>query len=146
MIQIGKIFAGRYRIIRQIGRGGMADVYLAKDLILDGEEVAVKVLRTNYQTDQIAVQRFQREARAMAELDHPNIVRISDIGEEDGQQYLAMEYVNGLDLKRYIKENAPLANDVAKTLKEKPKFLERKKIIPRVLDKIVGFVEKFYEK
>lgn len=113
MIQIGKIFAGRYRIIRQIGRGGMADVYLAKDLILDGEEVAVKVLRTNYQTDQIAVQRFQREARAMAELDRPNIVRISDIGEEDGQQYLAMEYVNGLDLKRYIKENAPLANDVA---------------------------------
>ena len=51
MIQIGKIFAGRYRIIKQIGRGGMADVYLAKDLILDGEEVAVKVLRTNYQTD-----------------------------------------------------------------------------------------------
>ncbi|WP_153048917.1 protein kinase domain-containing protein, partial [Streptococcus suis] len=76
-------------------------------------EVAVKVLRTNYQTDQIAIQRFQREARAMAELDHPNIVRISDIGEEDGQQYLAMEYVNGLDLKRYIKENAPLSNDVA---------------------------------
>ncbi|HFI0668273.1 TPA: Stk1 family PASTA domain-containing Ser/Thr kinase [Streptococcus suis] len=113
MIQIGKIFAGRYRIIRQIGRGGMADVYLARDLILDGEEVAVKVLRTNYQTDQIAVQRFQREARAMADLDHPNIVRISDIGEEDGQQYLAMEYVDGLDLKRYIKENAPLANDVA---------------------------------
>lgn len=113
MIQIGKIFADRYRIVRQIGRGGMADVYLAKDLILDGEEVAVKVLRTNYQTDQIAVQRFQREARAMAELDHPNIVRISDIGEEDGQQYLAMEYVNGLDLKRYIKENAPLSNDEA---------------------------------
>ena len=55
MIQIGKIFAGRYRIIKQIGRGGMADVYLAKDLILDGEEVAVKVLRTNYQTDPIAV-------------------------------------------------------------------------------------------
>ena len=113
MIQIGKIFAGRYRIVRQLGRGGMADVYLARDLILDGEEVAVKVLRTNYQTDQIAIQRFQREARAMAELDHPNIVRISDIGEEDGQQYLAMEYVNGLDLKRYIKENAPLSNDVA---------------------------------
>ncbi|MBY5035416.1 Stk1 family PASTA domain-containing Ser/Thr kinase [Streptococcus gallolyticus] len=113
MIQIGKIFAGRYRVVRQIGRGGMADVYLARDLILDGEEVAVKVLRTNYQTDQIAVQRFQREARAMADLDHPNIVRISDIGEEDGQQYLAMEYVDGLDLKRYIKENAPLSNDDA---------------------------------
>jgi len=113
MIQIGKIFAGRYKIIRQIGRGGMADVYLARDLILDGEEVAVKVLRTNYQTDPIAVARFQREAKAMADLDHPNIVRITDIGEEDGQQYLAMEYVAGLDLKRYIKENAPLSNEEA---------------------------------
>ena len=113
MIQIGKIFADRYRVIRQIGRGGMADVYLARDLILDGEEVAVKVLRTNYQTDQIAVQRFQREAKAMAELDHPNIVRISDIGEEDGQQYLAMEYVDGVDLKRYIKDHAPLSNQEA---------------------------------
>ena len=113
MIQIGKIFAGRYRIIKQIGRGGMADVYLAKDLILDGEEVAVKVLRTNYQTDPIAVARFQREARAMADLDHPHIVRITDIGEEEGQQYLAMEYVAGLDLKRYIKEHYPLSNEEA---------------------------------
>lgn len=113
MIQIGKIFAGRYRIVKQIGRGGMADVYLAKDLILDGEEVAVKVLRTNYQTDPIAVSRFQREARAMADLDHPHIVRITDIGEEDGQQYLAMEYVAGLDLKRYIKEHYPLSNEEA---------------------------------
>ena len=113
MIQIGKIFAGRYRIIKQIGRGGMADVYLAKDLILDGEEVAVKVLRTNYQTDPIAVARFQREARAMADLDHPHIVRITDIGEEDGQQYIAMEYVAGLDLKRYIKEHYPLSNEEA---------------------------------
>ena len=113
MIQIGKIFAGRYRILKQIGRGGMADVYLAKDLILDGEEVAVKVLRTNYQTDPIAVARFQREARAMADLDHPHIVRITDIGEEEGQQYLAMEYVAGLDLKRYIKEHHPLSNEEA---------------------------------
>ena len=113
MIQIGKIFAGRYRIVKQIGRGGMADVYLAKDLILDGEEVAVKVLRTNYQTDPIAVARFQREARAMADLHHPHIVRITDIGEEDGQQYLAMEYVAGLDLKRYIKEHYPLSNEEA---------------------------------
>lgn len=118
MIQIGKIFAGRYRIVKQIGRGGMADVYLAKDLILDGEEVAVKVLRTNYQTDPIAVARFQREARAMADLDHPHIVRITDIGEEDGQQYLAMEYVAGLDLKRYIKEHYPLSNEEAVRIME----------------------------
>ena len=88
MIQVGKLFAGRYRILKSIGRGGMADVYLANDLILDNERVAIKVLRTNYQTDQVAVARFQREARAMAELSHPNIVAIRDIGEEDGQQFL----------------------------------------------------------
>lgn len=80
----------------------MADVYLANDLILDNEDVAIKVLRTNYQTDQVAVARFQREARAMAELNHPNIVAIRDIGEEDGQQFLVMEYVDGADLKRSI--------------------------------------------
>ena len=111
MIQIGKLFAGRYRILKSIGRGGMADVYLAKDLILDNEEVAIKVLRTNYQTDQIAVARFQREARAMAELNHPNIVSIRDIGEEDGQQFLVMEYVDGSDLKKHIQDHAPLSNN-----------------------------------
>ncbi|VUW97271.1 Serine/threonine-protein kinase StkP [Streptococcus pasteurianus] len=111
MIQIGKLFAGRYRILKSIGRGGMADVYLAKDLILDNEEVDIKVLRTNYQTDQIAVARFQREARAMAELNHPNIVSIRDIGEEDGQQFLVMEYVDGSDLKKYIQDHAPLSNN-----------------------------------
>lgn len=113
MIQIGKLFAGRYRILKSIGRGGMADVYLANDLILDNEEVAIKVLRTNYQTDQVAVTRFQREARAMAELDHPNIVSIRDIGEEDGQQFLVMEYVDGEDLKKYLQDHAPLSNQVA---------------------------------
>ena len=111
MFQIGKLFAGRYRILKSIGRGGMADVYLARDLILDNEEVAIKVLRTNYQTDQIAVARFQREARAMAELIHPNIVAIRDIGEEDGQQFLVMEYVDGSDLKKYIQDHAPLSNN-----------------------------------
>lgn len=119
MIQIGKLFAGRYRILKSIGRGGMADVYLARDLILDNEEVAIKVLRTNYQTDQIAVARFQREARAMAELIHPNIVAIRDIGEEDGQQFLVMEYVDGSDLKKYIQDHAPLSNnDVVKIMEE----------------------------
>lgn len=111
MIQIGKLFAGRYRILKSIGRGGMADVYLANDLILDNEEVAIKVLRTNYQTDQVAVARFQREARAMAELSHPNIVAIRDIGEEDGQQFLVMEYVDGADLKKYIHDHGPLSNE-----------------------------------
>ncbi|MGT2930149.1 Stk1 family PASTA domain-containing Ser/Thr kinase [Streptococcus dentasini] len=119
MIQIGKLFAGRYRILKSIGRGGMADVYLANDLILEGEEVAIKVLRTNYQTDQVAVTRFQREARAMAELSHTNIVSIRDIGEEDGQQFLVMEYVDGSDLKHYIQDNAPLSNsEVVRIMEE----------------------------
>lgn len=113
MIQIGKLFAGRYRIIKSIGRGGMADVFLAQDLILDKEDVAIKVLRTNYQTDQVAIARFQREARSMADLNHPNIVAIRDIGEEDGQQFIVMEYVNGSDLKQYIYDKAPLANEEA---------------------------------
>ena len=118
MIQIGKLFAGRYRILKSIGRGGMADVYLARDLILDNEEVAIKVLRTNYQTDQIAVARFQREARAMAELNHPNIVAIRDIGEEDGQQFLVMEYIDGPDRKRYIQAHAPLPNPLVVRIME----------------------------
>lgn len=119
MIQVGKLFAGRYRILKAIGRGGMADVYLANDLILDNEKVAIKVLRTNYQTDQVAVARFQREARAMAELSHPNIVAIRDIGEEDGQQFLVMEYVDGSDLKKYIQDHAPLSNqDVVRIMGE----------------------------
>lgn len=113
MIQIGKLFAGRYRILKSIGRGGMADVYLGEDLILDSEAVAIKVLRTNYQTDQVAIARFQREARAMADLSHPNIVGIRDIGEEEGQQFIVMEYVDGVDLKQYIHENAPVANEEA---------------------------------
>ena len=119
MIQVGKLFAGRYRILKSIGRGGMADVYLANDLILDNESVAIKVLRTNYQTDQVAVARFQREARAMTELSHPNIVAIRDIGEEDGQQFLVMEYVDGSDLKKFIQDHAPLSNqDVVRIMGE----------------------------
>lgn len=113
MLQAGKLFAGRYRILKSIGRGGMADVYLAQDRILDDDQVAIKVLRTNFQTDQIAVARFQREARAMAALNHPNIVGIRDIGEEDGQQFIVMEYIDGWDLKHYIQEKAPLSNDEA---------------------------------
>lgn len=113
MIEAGKLFAGRYRIIKSIGRGGMADVYLGRDLILDDEEVAIKILRINYQTDQVAVARFQREARAMAELNHPNIVGIRDIGEDNGQQFIVMEYIDGWDLKRYIKEKGPLSSDEA---------------------------------
>lgn len=108
MIKPGRKINGRYRIIRTIGSGGMANVFLAKDLILE-RDVAVKVLRFDFQNDQIAIRRFQREALAASELVHPNIVGVYDVGEEDGMQFLVMEYVEGTDLKQYIKQNHPLA-------------------------------------
>ncbi|MFC4651309.1 Stk1 family PASTA domain-containing Ser/Thr kinase [Lactococcus nasutitermitis] len=113
MIQIGKIFADRYRIIKEIGRGGMANVYQGEDTFLGNRQVAIKVLRSNFENDNIAIARFQREAFAMAELSHPNIVGISDVGEFETQQYIVMEYIEGMTLKQYINENAPLSNDEA---------------------------------
>ncbi|MET1238513.1 serine/threonine protein kinase IreK, partial [Enterococcus faecalis] len=107
MIEIGKKLNGRYHIICSIGSGGMANVYLAHDLILD-RDVAVKVLRFDFQNDQAAIRRFQREALAATELVHPNIVSVYDVGEEDGLQYLVMEYVKGMDLKRYIQTHFPI--------------------------------------
>lgn len=107
MIDIGKKLNGRYEIIGNIGSGGMANVFLARDLILD-REVAVKVLRLDFQEDSTAIRRFQREALAATELVHPNIVTVYDVGEEDGMQYLVMEYVQGMDLKRYIQTNYPI--------------------------------------
>lgn len=113
MIQIGKIYADRYHVIREIGRGGMANVYLAEDTYLDNRQVAIKILRSNFENDSLAIARFQREAYAMAELNHPNIVGISDVGDADDQQYIIMEYIDGLTLKQYINEHAPLANEEA---------------------------------
>lgn len=110
MLDIGKKINDRYLIIGNIGSGGMANVFLARDLILD-REVAVKVLRYDFQNDQAAIRRFQREALAATELVHPNIVSVYDVGEEDGQQYLVMEYVKGMDLKRYIQTQYPITYD-----------------------------------
>src|SRR5699024_5247067 len=107
MIEIGKKVNDRYLILDSIGSGGMANVFLARDLILD-REVAVKVLRYDFQNDQAAIRRFQREALAATELVHPNIVSVYDVGEEAGMQYLVMEYVKGMDLKRYIQTRYPM--------------------------------------
>ncbi|MEG2253782.1 MAG: protein kinase [Vagococcus sp.] len=103
MISIGTKIGQRYEIIGNIGSGGMANVYLARDLILN-REVAVKVLRFDFQNDQDAIRRFQREALAATEMVHPNIVSVYDVGEENNMQYIVMEYVKGTDLKRYIKD------------------------------------------
>ena len=105
-MEIGTKLNGRYKITGTVGGGGMAHVYLAHDLILD-RDVAVKVLRYDFRDDQDTIRRFKREALAATELVHPNIVSVYDIGEEDNNQYIVMEYIKGMDLKKYIHNNFP---------------------------------------
>lgn len=107
-MRTGYTLNGRYRIIRSLGEGGMANVYLAHDLILD-RDVSVKLLRLDLRDDPGTVRRFQREALAATELVNDNIVQVYDVGEENGMQYLVMEYVEGTDLKAYIKKHFPIA-------------------------------------
>ena len=108
--EIGKKFNGRYLILGNIGSGGMANVFLARDLILD-REVAIKVLRYDFLNDQSAIRRFQREMLASTELVHPNIVTVYDAGQEGETQFLVMEYVKGMDMKRYIQTQYPIPYD-----------------------------------
>ncbi len=103
MTLIGKVLAGRYEIIEEIGSGGMAVVYKAKCQLLN-RFVAVKVLRPDLQNDAEFVRRFNVEAQAAASLTHPNIVSIYDVGNEDGLHYIVMEYIEGKTLKEYIEE------------------------------------------
>lgn len=108
MIIKGQKIDGRYQIIRTIGEGGMANVYLAYDTILD-REVAVKILRGDLAGDEKFVKRFQREAKAASSLNHPNIVEMYDVGEDDGNYFLVMEYVDGRTLKSLIKKRGALS-------------------------------------
>ncbi|GAW99705.1 Stk1 family PASTA domain-containing Ser/Thr kinase [Secundilactobacillus mixtipabuli] len=101
------VLGGRYRITKSLGEGGMANVYLAHDLILD-RDVSVKLLRLDLRDDPHTIKRFQREGLAATELVHPNIVSVYDVGEENGMQYMVMEYVKGMDLKAYIKQHFPI--------------------------------------
>jgi beta-lactam-binding protein with PASTA domain len=98
----GTLFAGRYRIARKLGGGGMADVYLAEDQEL-GRRVAIKMLHGRYANDEQFVERFRREATHAAGLSHPNIVSIFDRGEFDGSYFIVMEYVEGRTLKELIR-------------------------------------------
>lgn len=104
---IGKRLNDRYKILEVIGGGGMANVYLARDMILD-RDVAVKVLRLDFANDEEFIRRFRREAQSATSLDHPNIVSIYDIGEEDDIYYIVMEHVSGKTLKQYIQQYAPI--------------------------------------
>jgi len=106
MIQPGTLLNG-YEIESTISQGGMAMVYRARR-VRDGQIVALKVLREQYAADAEFVERFQREARAVASLTHANMVQVYESGEAAGWHFIAMEFVEGQDLKRYIREHGPL--------------------------------------
>ncbi len=103
----GKIIDGRYEIIEEIGRGGMAVVYLAKCLVLN-RYVAIKVLRPEFRDDAEFIKRFKIEAQSAGNLSHPNIVSIYDVGNEGDTEYIVMEYVEGITLKQYLSAKATL--------------------------------------
>lgn len=105
MITKGQKINDRYEIIKSIGEGGMANVYLARDVILD-RRVAIKILRGDLANDEKFIRRFQREALSASSLSHPNIVEMYDVGEDNGNYYIVMEYVEGKTLKQYLKKRA----------------------------------------
>ena len=107
MIAKGQKINDRYEIEKLIGEGGMANVYLARDTILD-RRVAVKVLRGDLSGDEKFVRRFQREALSASSLSHPNIVEIYDVGEDEGNFYIVMEFIEGKTLKQLIKRRGVL--------------------------------------
>lgn len=107
-----RLLNGRYQLISVVGGGGMAQVYKARDNVL-GRIVAVKVLREQYVNDAQFVARFRREAQAAANLAHPNIVNVYDVGQDGDLHYIVMEYIAGDNLKALIRRSAPLAVDRA---------------------------------
>lgn len=109
---IGMVLGQRYELEEVVGQGGMAHVYRARDRVL-GRPVAVKVLRPEYSNDEVFVARFQREARAAANLVHPNVVAVYDVGQDGDYYYIVMEYVPGPTLKDVIRERAPLTVEFA---------------------------------
>src|SRR6058998_3822554 len=109
---IDSVFDGRYRIIRKLGAGGMANVYLAEDQEL-GRRVAIKILNERHANDEQFIERFRREAKNAAALSHPNIVSIYDRGEAEGTYYIAMEYLDGRTLKELLVARGPTPIPVA---------------------------------
>ena len=107
MITKGQKINDRYEVIKSIGEGGMANVYLGYDTILD-RNVAIKVLRGDLANDEKFVRRFQREALSASSLAHPNIVEMYDVGEDEGTYYIVMEYVDGKTLKQLLKKRGTL--------------------------------------
>ncbi len=103
----GEVIAGRYELLELIGKGGMSSVYKAHDRLLD-RQIAVKILHPHFTEDEEYVERFRREARAVAQLSHPNIVTVIDRGEDDGRQYIVFELVEGENLKQLLERTGPM--------------------------------------
>jgi len=103
----GEVIAGRFDLVELIGKGGMSSVYKARDRLLD-RMVALKILHPHFTEDEEYVERFRREARAVAQLSHPNIVTVIDRGEDDGRQYIVFEYVEGENLKQLLERTGPM--------------------------------------
>jgi len=104
---VGELIAGRYELEELVGTGGMSSVYRAHDRLLE-RDVALKVLHEQFTADGEYVERFRREARAVAQLSHPNIVTVIDRGEQAGRQYIVFEYVDGENLKALVGREGPL--------------------------------------
>ncbi len=108
----GTLLQNRYEILDKVGTGGMSDVYLAHDKALN-RQVAVKVLKTEFAEDKTFVTKFRAEAQSAANLEHPNIVSIYDVGSEGALYYIVMEYVEGITLKTYISKKGQLTYNEA---------------------------------
>ncbi len=102
-----KVLGDRYELIEPIGRGGMATIFRAQDRRM-GRPVAVKILREMYSNDPKFVLRFQREARAVSALAHPNIVQVFDYGQSGEEYFIVMELIEGVDLRKYLRANGIL--------------------------------------
>lgn len=107
MLSKGQKINDRYEIVKSIGEGGMANVYLANDTILE-RKVAVKVLRGDLSADDKFIRRFEREAQSVSNLSHPNIVEVYDVGVEDGEHYIVMEFIEGKTLKQLLRKRESL--------------------------------------
>jgi eukaryotic-like serine/threonine-protein kinase len=103
---VGEVLADRYELEELVGTGGMSSVFRAHDRLLD-RKVALKILHQQYSDDEEYVERFRREARAVATLSHPNIVTVIDRGDHEGRQFIVFEYVEGENLKRLIERRGP---------------------------------------
>jgi eukaryotic-like serine/threonine-protein kinase len=104
----GFIISGKYRLLERLGAGGMGAVYLCEHILM-GRRVALKVLPLAQAEDAASLARFYREARAVARLDHPNIVRAHDIDHEDKLHFLVLEFVDGCNLHDFVRRNGTLA-------------------------------------